>query len=234
MLYFVLEVPRPSQDNLLAKIRRVDFLGAVILILGVGSLLVGLDSGPNVGWNHPTTVTALSLTPALFAVFMFVETKVATHPFAPGPLILHRSLFASYIASFCNMGSQVTTLFLAPLYFQAVLAYNATTSGTLLIPGVIAGVLATLTGGLLIKRNGKFYALTIWGHGLLAFSTLLLGLGFWSRVLLGEVGGLMLSMMGGGTGMFQPCGLQGQLDKSGIWMTHFYNRLCRMHANRRC
>lgn len=46
-VYFVLDVPRPDQSHWLQKIRKVDFLGALVLVLAVVALLVGLDSGSN-------------------------------------------------------------------------------------------------------------------------------------------------------------------------------------------
>ncbi|SPJ74412.1 related to multidrug resistance protein [Fusarium torulosum] len=66
-VYFVLDLPPPEQDHWLAKVRKVDFLGAFILVAAVIALLAGLDFGSNFGWSHIVTVVSLSMTPGLSA-----------------------------------------------------------------------------------------------------------------------------------------------------------------------
>lgn len=197
-------MPAPTQNGLLDKLRRVDFLGALVFVVAIASLLVGLDSGPVRGWRHSTTITTLLASPILFTFFFVIEAKLATEPFAPGRIIFHRSLLPSYLAQFFNPASQLTNFFLTPMYLQAVEAFNATTAGSLLVPCTVVGVLCTVVAGFCIKRTGKYFALIVLTQSLLICSVLMLALGFWLKSLAGVVGGLMLSMAGGGSGTFRP------------------------------
>ncbi|KAF4978392.1 hypothetical protein FZEAL_5210 [Fusarium zealandicum] len=85
--YFILELPPVGHDHWLTKMRQIDFLGAFTLVIAVVALLAGLDSGSNLGWSYIITVVSLSLTRVLFGLFLFVEIKVASNPFAPVHII---------------------------------------------------------------------------------------------------------------------------------------------------
>ncbi|KAM5351493.1 hypothetical protein ACJ41O_004216 [Fusarium nematophilum] len=200
-VYFVLDLPPLSHDHWLTKMRQIDFLGAFTLVVAVVALLVGLDSGTNLGWSHTVTVAALSLTPILFGLFLFVEIRVAANPFAPGHLIFDRSLFACYLVNFFGVAGQMAVIFFMPLFFQAVQGLSATQSGALLVPGMISGVLASLFGGWIIKRTGKFYSVTVSAYALLLFAVLPLALSVWFRSTPGEVVGLVATSLGAGCGI---------------------------------
>lgn len=202
-VYFILDLEPPSKDHWVAKVRQIDFLGAFTLVLAVVSLLTGLDSGPNLGWSNRITIVSLSLTPVLFALFLFVEMRIAKHPFAPGHIILSRDLLPCYIVNMSGMAGEMAVMFFVPLYFQAVEGLSATASGSMLVPATIAGVLGSLAGGWIIKRTGKFYWPTVISYGILFFSMVPLIVSVWFRSLVGTNTGFVLSAIGNGGGKFQ-------------------------------
>ncbi|KAH7162580.1 major facilitator superfamily domain-containing protein [Dactylonectria estremocensis] len=200
-VYLVLDLPPVSHDHWLVRMRQIDFLGAFTLVIAVIALLVGLDSGSNLGWTHVITLVTLSSAPALFALFVFVEVAIAANPFAPGHIIFDRSLFACYLANFFGVAGQMAVIFFMPLFFQAVNGHSATQSGALLVPGMIAGVLASLFSGWRIKRTGKFYWVIVSGYGVLLLSVLPSALSVLFRFTPGEVFGLVLTSLGAGCGI---------------------------------
>ncbi|KAF4582284.1 MFS multidrug transporter [Ophiocordyceps camponoti-floridani] len=200
-VYYVLDVPPTSRKNWLAKVKQIDFLGAFVLILAVVALLVGLDSGSNLGWSHVVTIVSLALSIPCFVVFVFIENKVAAHPFAPGRIIFHRNLFACYLSNFFGSAGYFGAVFFLPLYIQAVEGYGATMSGVLLVPAMICNVIASLLGGWVIKRTGRFYWVTVGGFGVLLFSMLPLMLSTWLKSLPGALLGLVLNAGGSGCGI---------------------------------
>lgn len=129
VVYCVLNLPKEEDSHWQDKLRRIDFLGAFILVTAVFCLLVGLDRGSNGSWSDRYVVTFTSISLPLFAVFIFIEMKVASHPFAPGHIIFERSLFASYITNFFAIAANTSFLFYLPLYFQAVDGLSAAGSG---------------------------------------------------------------------------------------------------------
>lgn len=191
-----LHLPKASHSHWRTKLARVDFLGAALLILAVAALLAGLDAGSNRGWSDTLTVTSLSLNPVLFAAFLFVESRVATNPFAPGHIIFDRSLFACYAGNFFAVMGQTACIFFAPLFFQAVQGLSTTESGSLLIPCMVCAVGASLGGGYVIKRTGRYYWITFSGYTVLFLSVVPLMASIYARSTLGVV----ISLAGTATG----------------------------------
>ncbi|RCI13016.1 hypothetical protein L249_1097 [Ophiocordyceps polyrhachis-furcata BCC 54312] len=192
-VYCVLDAPSTSRDKWLAKLRQIDFAGAFVLVLAVVALLVGLDSGSNLGWSHAFTIVSLALSVPFFIIFVLVESRFATHPFAPGRVIFHRGLFACYLANFLGSAGYFGAIFFLPLYIQAVEGCSATVSGVLLVPAMICNVVMSLLGGWVIKTTGRFYWITVAGFGVMLLSMLPLMLSTWLRFLPGALLGLVLS-----------------------------------------
>ncbi|PVI03376.1 MFS general substrate transporter [Periconia macrospinosa] len=151
------------------KLAKIDFLGAIVLMIAVFGLLVGLDRGSNVSWSNPYAIAGLCCTP-LFGVFLLVEGYVASHPFAPFRIIMNRSLFACYLCNFFSMAGALAMLFYLPLYWQVVGDLTASQAGLYLVPSIFCGVTGSLLGGFYMKSTGKYYWITIF-----AYSNLLVG-----------------------------------------------------------
>jgi predicted MFS family arabinose efflux permease len=165
-----LQLPERDASHWKEKLGKIDFLGALILIIAIFGLLVGLDRGSNVGWSHPLTIAGLCTTP-LFVVFVLVEKYVAKNPIAPGHIILHRSLFACYLCNFFAFGGWLAAIFFIPLYWQVTGNYSASGAGLLLMPSIIFGVSGSLFSGIYMKRTAKYYWITV-----IAYSNLTIGL----------------------------------------------------------
>ncbi|KAH7402544.1 major facilitator superfamily domain-containing protein [Pyrenochaeta sp. MPI-SDFR-AT-0127] len=166
----VLDLPKQDHSHWKEKVMKVDFLGAAILIMAVFGLLVGLDRGSNISWSDPVTIAGLATSP-LFIVFVLVERYVAKHPFAPGRIILNKTLFACYLCNFFAFGGWLAALFFIPLYWQVIGDYSASQAGLLLVPSIVCGVSGSLFSGFYMKRTAKYYWITV-----IAYSNLTAGL----------------------------------------------------------
>ncbi|KAL1641494.1 hypothetical protein SLS58_005999 [Diplodia intermedia] len=162
-----LKLPKRDHAHWGQKLRRIDFLGAAILIAAVFMLLLGLDRGSNVSWHARLTIISLAVSAPLFLLFVAVETKVAAEPFAPGHIIFERSLVACYACNFFSFAGYMAALFYLPLYFQVADAASATRAGVRLIPGIAAGVSGSLFGGFYMQHTGRFYRLTVGAYAFL-------------------------------------------------------------------
>ena len=200
-VYLTLHLPKKDHSHWLEKVTRVDFLGAALLVSAVTALLTGLDAGSNNGWSNTRTLASLIAAPLLFTLFLLVEMRVASHPFAPGHIIFDRSLFACYIANFFGTTGQTALLFFAPLFFQAVQGLSTTESGALLVPCMICAVAASLGGGYVIRRTGRYYWITVAGFALLFVSAPPLMASVYARSTLGVVAGLAFTALGAGSGI---------------------------------
>ncbi|KKA31180.1 hypothetical protein TD95_004472 [Thielaviopsis punctulata] len=196
-----LQLPRTDTAHWREKMAKVDFLGALFLVLTVTALLFGLDFGSNRGWTAVVTVASLTAVPVFATLFVLVEKHMATHPFAPGHVIFNKALFGCYMANFFGVAGQLAPLFFTPLFFQAVKGLSATRAGMLLIPSMLSGVTASLLGGMIIKKTGRYYWVTVASYGLLLFSVLPITLGIQARNTVGLTLGLVLNCFGAGSGI---------------------------------
>jgi MFS family permease len=166
---FVLHLPKQDHSHWKEKVGKIDFLGAIVLVVAVFGLLLGLDRGSNVSWSNPITIAGLSTTP-LFIVFVLVEKYVARNPFAPGRIILNRTLFACYLCNFFSFSGWLAAIFFIPLYWQVIGDYSAAHAGLLLLPSIICGVSGSLFAGFYMKRTAKYYWITV-----MAYTDLVIG-----------------------------------------------------------
>ena len=167
----MLKLPKKDVSDWRTKLRRIDFLGAFVLVAAVSTMLLGLDWGSNRGWSKTITIVSLCLSLPLFIAFVFVELKVAVEPFAPSRIIFERSLVACYLCNFFSFAGWLSVLFYLPLFFQAVDELSASQAGLRLLSGIVAGVSGSLFGGLVMQRTGRYYWLTV-----IAYTTLTIGL----------------------------------------------------------
>ena len=160
-VFFALQLPEREKSDWRVKLKRVDFLGALLLVAAVFNLLLGLDRGSNLSWRAPLTIGCLCAALVLFSCFAFVEMKVAVEPFAPPHIVAERSLFACYLCNLFSFGGWLAALFYIPLFYQAVDGLNATQAGVRLLPAIVAGVSGSLFGGIVMQKTGRYFWLTI-------------------------------------------------------------------------
>ena len=161
---FALHLPKKESGDFVAKLKRVDFGGALSLILTVFFLLFGLDRGGNIAWNDRYTISALVGFGVCFIAFSFIEMKFAREPFAPRRIIINRSLIASSFVNFFGIASAFTMVFHLSLYFQAVQGKTATETSLWLVIAVFSSLIGSLGGGLIMQSTGKFYVITVLGY----------------------------------------------------------------------
>jgi predicted MFS family arabinose efflux permease len=192
-VFFALDLPKTDHSHWVEKVRKIDFPGAITLSLAVFLLAFGLDNGSNEGWSDIATIVTLTLTPVLFAAFILIETKWASHPFAPGHVIFDPSVLAAYGANFFGVAAQMGAWFFVALFYQGALALTASESGLMFLPGTISALLGSLGGGLAMRRTGKYYWLTLVGYAMVLLSLVLVVL--FSGVAIKSLVGVLVAMI---------------------------------------
>ncbi|KAL8869614.1 MAG: hypothetical protein Q9174_004143 [Haloplaca sp. 1 TL-2023] len=169
-VFFVLNLPRKEEQGWQKMLARVDFIGCLVLVCAVFTMLLGFDRGSNVSWSLPITIASLSISFPLFILFLLVEQRFAAEPLAPGRIIWDRGLVACYFCNFFGFAGYLSVLFYLPLFFQAVDGFTATQASVRLLPSIVSGVSGSLFGGLVMQKTGRYYWLTV-----IAYSTLVVG-----------------------------------------------------------
>lgn len=170
VVYCALHLPASSTEtSFRTQFKRVDFLGAAVLICAVFSLLFGLDRGGNVTFNDPIVLGSLCTSLIAFSIFVYVEGYIATEPFAPAHIVKEKTIFSSCMANFFSFAGYMATLFYIPLYYQAVTSLSAGEAGLRLVPAIAGGVSGSLFGGVMMQKTGKYKYLTVYSYSLFTF-----------------------------------------------------------------
>jgi len=200
---FALQLPTQEEQDWRKKLRRIDFLGAAVLVFAVFGLIFGMDRGSNTKWLIPITYVPLAASGFLFALFIFIEMHVAKEPFAPGHIIFDRTLFAGYCCNFFSFGGWLAVLYYLPLFYQAVDGLSATGASLRILPAIACGVTGSLFGGFIMKRTGRYRWLTVCAYGLLSLGmvAVLLFSGLLMNSTWGITVGTMFCGFGNGIGV---------------------------------
>lgn len=161
-------IPVKNKDT--ARIKRVDFLGAITLVFTMVTLLLGLNTGGNqLPWTHPLVVTSFPLAAVFLALFIYIEARVATEPIIPVKLLLDRTVASACLTNWFTTMVVFGLLFYLPLYFQ-VQGMSATAAGVRLIPQAIGTSIGSLGCGFIMRAKGRYMILSYLAMALLVLS----------------------------------------------------------------
>ncbi|KAI9155194.1 multidrug resistance fnx1 [Paramyrothecium foliicola] len=165
--------------------KRVDFTGALLLVIAVSIQLVGLSLGGNeFPWDSPWVILPLVGSLLLFGLFLWVEATTSAIPVIPLRLLKGRLPIATQLSNVCaGMAAYAALteqyLFMLPLFFQVVLLDSATKAGARLAIPSLATPIGGLIAGIVMSRWGKLIPLMRTGATLMAIGNgLVLSLGF--------------------------------------------------------
>jgi EmrB/QacA subfamily drug resistance transporter len=150
LVVFVLDLPK-SEGNILSKVKRVDFLGSLALVLTIVALILATNwGGKDYAWNSAPIIVLFVLMIIFFIAFIIIEWKVSPEPVLPSRVFV-RNVVLSLTASFCAGAVQFVAIFYLPIYFQFVHGSTPSESGYRLIPFLAIISICCLSSGTLIK-----------------------------------------------------------------------------------
>ena len=156
--------------------RRIDFLGAVLCVVGLGGTVFALIEQANFGWGNPIVFVPLVVGVLSFAAFLWWQGR-APAPMLPLGLFRVRNFSAGNIAtafiySALGLGSLVIVVFL-----QEFAGFSATAAALVFLPVSIANIALSTWFGTLSGRYGPRLFMTL--------GPILAGLGFFTMIRLG-------------------------------------------------
>jgi MFS transporter, DHA2 family, metal-tetracycline-proton antiporter len=129
----------------------VDILGAALVALTVGSLVVYLNLN-NWYW---LAVFAAAL------VLFILRIRTAADPFIKPSLFSNARFRSGVIVAFCLFSIVIGVLFLIPLMLNSLYHLDTSRIGLLLFPGAISSVIFGPIAGTLADRHGNSFVVTI-------------------------------------------------------------------------
>ncbi|TLD09350.1 uncharacterized protein PgNI_07990 [Pyricularia grisea] len=161
LLFFALNLKHRPDDNStpLQKLKKIDFVGVLILCVAVTLLIYALTygGGAKYAWSHPVIITTLVL--GIFGHGLFIAFEASpwcSNPTTPLTLFQNRTSVAAYTLEAVQILISWGALYFLPLYFQSVLAVTPSRSGVLILAFSISYCLSAAIGGGLVTKLGKY------------------------------------------------------------------------------
>ena len=197
-VYF-LEGKRKESSNTENSGPAFDVTGAVLLVGGLLSLIIGLRLGRSFGWESPAVLALLTSAPMFLITFWRVEVK-APWPVLPGYLLRIRGFTTSSVSMFlANLGVFVIW-FIFPFYVADSLGGGTLMLGLMLATLAFFNTISSGAGGWLCDR---FNYLPVGVGGLLVMAAGLFTMSLLNTESNSWEVALRIGVVGAGLGLFQ-------------------------------
>jgi EmrB/QacA subfamily drug resistance transporter len=151
-----------------AAIRRIDWAGAALSGAATLCLLLGLtwgSLGPTYGgyvWGSQQVIGVLVVAGVLYVAF-FVNERIAREPILPLSFMRNQVFAVDAVLSLLLGMAFLAIVYYLPTFIQAVMGMKATESGLVVTPMTFTLVIASVAGGRLVSRFGRYQWLVISG-----------------------------------------------------------------------
>ena len=176
-------VPRRDTGNERA---RVDVVGGVLCVLGLGGPVFALIEEPRRGWGDPLILVTFFGGIALLGVFVWWETR-HPQPMLPLRLFSKRNFTYANLETLTVYAALSTLTFFLVLFLQQLAGYSPLKSGLTLVPITIVMFLLSPRVGRLSMRHGPHLFMGIGplvaAVAMLGFVRLKPGFDYWTELL---------------------------------------------------
>jgi EmrB/QacA subfamily drug resistance transporter len=139
---------------------RLDPVGAVLSIAGIGSLVYAIIQAPERGWTSSTSLTNFAVGAAIGIMFIAWEIR-RVDPMLDIALFRSRGFSAGSIALTLLFFAMAGTVFLQAQYLQFVLNYTPLAAGFALVPAAIGMLVGTGAGAHIGSSHGGRITVTV-------------------------------------------------------------------------
>ncbi|WP_051839211.1 MDR family MFS transporter [Streptomyces sp. NRRL F-5126] len=153
---------------------RIDYPGAISLMVGLVPLLIVAEQGRTWGWSSTGSLSCYLIGGVGIVAFMLSERRAGDDALLPLRLFRNRMFALGTAQSFIIGIGMFGGITLIPLYLQLVKGNSPTKAGLLTLPLVLGIMLLSLVSGQITSRTGKYRIFPIIGCFLLVVGMLML------------------------------------------------------------
>jgi DHA2 family multidrug resistance protein len=135
------------------KVERVDYVGLLLLALGIGTLQTMLERGERLDWFSSREVVVLGIVSAVSLVSFVWHELHTEHPVVDLRILKSRQMAAGVAFGGALGLCLYATVFVLPVYLQVLLGFTANQTGMVILPGALA---TAVTMAATSRLGGKF------------------------------------------------------------------------------
>jgi len=152
---FTIKLPAPTSDK--SRLKRIDFVGVVTLVVSLTLLLLGINAGGNtLPWTHPLILTAIPTSLVFLGLFIYNELRTSTDPIFPITLLFSRTVSSAFIAIFLSQLVYFTLFVNFPIYFMVSLHHSASYTGSVALSSAVGTFIGATLVGVYCKAFGRY------------------------------------------------------------------------------
>jgi EmrB/QacA subfamily drug resistance transporter len=187
----VLHIPHERRDH------RIDWQGAVALIIGLVPLLIVAEQGREWGWSSTRSLVCYALGVIGIVLFYLAERMCKDDALIPLRLFRGRTFTVASLSSVIVGMGMFGAILVLPLYLQIVKGYSPTGAGLATLPLVLGIMAGSVISGQTISRTGRYKIFPIIGTGLMVVGLFLFSMvgadtPLWKTALIMPIVGLGL------------------------------------------
>jgi EmrB/QacA subfamily drug resistance transporter len=168
----LLMVAFPTRRAATTERPKIDWQGALLIGGAAAGLAYGISAQGTGGWTNPAVLISIALGVVLLVVGLLWESR-AREAVLP-PSLFRSPIFSVATAVMFLVGALMFgAITYIPVFLQYVVGVHATSSGLLLLPLMAGLVLASIVGGQILSRTGRYRWQAIIGSALILGGVLL-------------------------------------------------------------
>ncbi|MGY1843425.1 MDR family MFS transporter [Modestobacter sp. SYSU DS0875] len=155
---------------------RIDWPGALALVVALVPLLIVAEQGRTWGWGSATSIACYAIGVVGLVAFVLAERAYGDDALLPIRLFRNRTFAVSGLSSIVLGMGMFGGILLLPQYLQVVHGSSPTVAGLQMIPLVLGIMLGSVFSGQFIARTGTYRPFPLIGVGLMVTALVSLSL----------------------------------------------------------
>ncbi|GAA6063261.1 hypothetical protein JCM10212_004995 [Sporobolomyces blumeae] len=148
---------RTTRD-LLAQTLRIDWIGGLLVLGSIVSLVLALQWGGNQKpWNDGAVIACFVVAGVAVIVLVFWQRHLQDRALVPPAIFKSVSVYAIAVNCFVQRCSMLLLIYYIPIYYQAAKNHSATKSGIDILALMLSMIFSVVLSGRLVQRFGRYW-----------------------------------------------------------------------------